>query len=340
MSGFRSRFPTVTPQTTDLDLPDIVFRPCFIPGISTRAGRPGQAAHGAARTGPAGNPAGGRAGWPRPGTAGTAPRPPFVQVTALFTRHRRRVWPGLAVPGLRRARPGPDVGRPWTARSRAMRRALPLRRRGRAANPASPVTSSPAAHVGAGGGPGWSSPRKPPRSRMTPRAAPGRGRLPRLTIPPARLGTPPPARYSLVPARPPLPSSSPPRARLLRPRGARERIPTTPVRGGPGPLTSTFPPGRCVRWGDLPGSRARSAGEVAGAAPRAAAGRAAAGHGARPPEGCTAAGCAGLSLPSRSRNSGAGGLSRVPGRITLSLSRLVSAYPARPSQRLLTQPLS
>ena len=29
MSGFRSRFPTVTPQTTDRDLPDIVFRICF-----------------------------------------------------------------------------------------------------------------------------------------------------------------------------------------------------------------------------------------------------------------------------------------------------------------------
>jgi hypothetical protein len=29
MSGFRSRFPTVTPWTTDQDLSDIVFRPCF-----------------------------------------------------------------------------------------------------------------------------------------------------------------------------------------------------------------------------------------------------------------------------------------------------------------------
>ena len=29
MSGFRSRFPTVTRWTTDQDLPDIVFRPCF-----------------------------------------------------------------------------------------------------------------------------------------------------------------------------------------------------------------------------------------------------------------------------------------------------------------------
>ena len=48
----------------------------------------------------------------------------------------------------------------------------------------------------------------------------------------------------------------------------------------------------------------------------------------------------GLPLPSRSRNSRAGGLSRIRGRITLTLSRLVSAYPARPSQRLLNQPLS
>jgi hypothetical protein len=48
----------------------------------------------------------------------------------------------------------------------------------------------------------------------------------------------------------------------------------------------------------------------------------------------------GLPLPSRSRNSRAGGLSRIRGRITLTLSRLVSAYPAGQSQRLLNQPLS
>ena len=48
----------------------------------------------------------------------------------------------------------------------------------------------------------------------------------------------------------------------------------------------------------------------------------------------------GLPLPSRSRNSRAGGLSRIRGRITLTLSRLVSAYPARLRQRLLNQPLS
>ncbi|MCW2911229.1 MAG: hypothetical protein JWL68_6018 [Actinomycetia bacterium] len=58
-----------------------------------------------------------------------------------------------------------------------------------------------------------------------------------------------------------------------------------------------------------------------------------------PPAG-RGGGRTGLPLPSRSRNSGAGGLSRIRGRITLTLSRLVSAYPARPSQRLLNQPLS
>ena len=68
-------------------------------------------------------------------------------------------------------------------------------------------------------------------------------------------------------------------------------------------------------------------------------GRTAAARGARAgrPACGRGGGAAGaVPLPSRSRNSGAGGLSRPRRRNTLWLSRLVSAYPARPSQRLLT----
>jgi hypothetical protein len=53
MSGFRSRFPTVTPWTTDQDLPDIVFRPCFtvVAGALEPAGPAGAARRQAARPG-------------------------------------------------------------------------------------------------------------------------------------------------------------------------------------------------------------------------------------------------------------------------------------------------
>jgi hypothetical protein len=53
MSGFRSRFPTVTPWTTDQDLPDIVFRPCFtaVAGALEPAGPAGAARRQAARLG-------------------------------------------------------------------------------------------------------------------------------------------------------------------------------------------------------------------------------------------------------------------------------------------------
>jgi hypothetical protein len=47
MSGFRSRFPTVTPWTTDQDLPDIVFRPCFTSVVSEFVPGPSGCAAGA-----------------------------------------------------------------------------------------------------------------------------------------------------------------------------------------------------------------------------------------------------------------------------------------------------
>jgi len=54
MSGFRSRFPTVTPWTTDQDLSDIVFRPCFRSVVSEFAPAGRLAPQDAVRCGPGG----------------------------------------------------------------------------------------------------------------------------------------------------------------------------------------------------------------------------------------------------------------------------------------------
>ena len=84
MSGFRSRFPTVTRWTTDQDLPDIVFRPCFTPAVSEPVpGRPSTAAGrlaAPARQGAAYPSGAGQAGR-SPG--GAAARLASLQVTEL-----------------------------------------------------------------------------------------------------------------------------------------------------------------------------------------------------------------------------------------------------------------
>jgi hypothetical protein len=73
MDGFRSRFPTVTPWTTDRDLLDIVFRPCFTSVVSER----GPACPSGAETRPAARP--GRRPptrrGPDPGRGGSGPGP-------------------------------------------------------------------------------------------------------------------------------------------------------------------------------------------------------------------------------------------------------------------------
>jgi hypothetical protein len=154
MSGFRSRFPTVTPQTTDLDQPDIVFRPCFA------SGDPGPAPDG-----PAGAPRG------RADRPGGSPRPAAGQAgrRAGVGRDRGRGGPdpvraghsmvrvtlpgalaGSGGPGQAACEAGPGAGRPGAPPVRACTEGVPSRPRDRAGNPGPPVTSSPAAHVGAG----------------------------------------------------------------------------------------------------------------------------------------------------------------------------------------------
>jgi hypothetical protein len=91
MSGFRSRFPTVTPWTTDQDLPDIVFRPCFTPVVSElgRACSSGAATRLATQSG---RPPEGRRE-PGPGRGGSGAGPvarvtclTFPQVTDMAAR--------------------------------------------------------------------------------------------------------------------------------------------------------------------------------------------------------------------------------------------------------------
>ncbi len=78
MSGFRLRFPTVTPWTTDRDLPDIVFRACFL-NVVTEQGwaGPGGASRGRADELPG---IGRRASGPGRWTGSVAARGTFLQV--------------------------------------------------------------------------------------------------------------------------------------------------------------------------------------------------------------------------------------------------------------------
>jgi hypothetical protein len=163
MSGFRLRFPTVTPWTTDRDLPDIVFRACFTIVLSDR----GQVDLSRRRPGPRG-----------PGDWRAADRPPaarvlgwtgdmvgwtaFVQVAGMAEAAAPGLWPG-----------SDGRGRAWVRHARsAGAGAVPVGgapERGVTAgpgrrpvpDPASPVTSFRVA-TPARPGPGCSRSRKMP----------------------------------------------------------------------------------------------------------------------------------------------------------------------------------
>jgi hypothetical protein len=118
MSGFRSRFPTVTPWTTDQDLPDIVFRPCFMAIVNElEPARPSGAARH--RAGPPGR----RRPAPRepaPGGTDRTPGPAARERDSRWHRsqeRRRAVRPGSGAHG-RQADRGPRAGRDDAPRSR------------------------------------------------------------------------------------------------------------------------------------------------------------------------------------------------------------------------------
>ncbi len=118
MSGFRSRFPTVTPWTTDQDLPDIVFRACFatVSRVEASAGPPGPGgAPGPAALSVRRTPA--RAG--RHG-AGRAARGVLIVSVQVAGAGRRQSGPGPAC-SVSRGRPGRVPGRPAAPRGPSSR---------------------------------------------------------------------------------------------------------------------------------------------------------------------------------------------------------------------------
>ena len=250
MSGFRSRFPTVTRWTTDQDLPDIVFRPCFtsVAGGRVPACPPGRrnAPGGAARAATAGAPrARSRAGRIGRCTVGAATRLALPQVTdrtggraGQIQRAQRTGTPGTAA-HLTATHPGRPAG---------LRETPP--RQFTVAAGASAHTAPHQSH-------------SPHRWRPSPRGS-GRGPAGRAGRPAVAAGAPPAAA---------------------------------------GAAAGQGRPGR------EPGGSSRDSGTREG----------------------RVAGRRAVPLPSRSRNSRAGGLSRLRRRNTLWVSRLVSAYPARPS---------
>ena len=241
MSGFRSRFPTVTPWTTDQDLSDIVFRPCFISVVSEFVSPcpAGGARRPAARPGRC--PPACRGLTPRPGGSGAGPRP----------------WPHFS-----RCRRSQDM-------VRGPARPSPGRAAGRRTADRAPLTTTRRDH-------------------------------------PLAFRTAHRARSAWRPGRRP----TPPLISHIHPTGSR---------WGQGPVALHVTRHTRVSTQRLvTGVRA----ETAVRAGMAECGR--------------RRGRRAVPLPSRSRNSRAGGLSRLRRRNTLWVSRLVSAYPARPSQRLLT----
>jgi hypothetical protein len=135
MSGFRLRFPTVTPWTTDRDLPDIVFRACFAIVLSDR----GQVGLGGRRAGPRGPgewratdrpPAARVRGWTGDMVGWTA----FAQVAGTAKAAAPGLWPGFgwawAGVGEVCAKRGRGAVRRAAPPSEALRRVLAAARRG------------------------------------------------------------------------------------------------------------------------------------------------------------------------------------------------------------------
>ena len=153
MSGFRSRFPTVTRWTTDQDLPDIVFRPCFTPAASEPVpGRPSTAARRLAA------PARRSAAYPSgAGQAGRSPGGAAARLASLQVTELTAGWLGLIrrVPQARADGRDPRGERGGTSPGRGRGR-----RRGPLAAPAAappgrcPPQSRPPHRHRAGPGPG------------------------------------------------------------------------------------------------------------------------------------------------------------------------------------------
>jgi hypothetical protein len=130
MSGFRSRFPTVTPWTTDPDLPDIVFRPCFTTVVSELVPAcPSGAAKALSGRCPDG--AGRAAASPPRGGAARAPGGRRASATRAAAGHRHRGRPGRLRSGAHGEPTAPEDRAPVAAARRgyllAFRRACHAR---------------------------------------------------------------------------------------------------------------------------------------------------------------------------------------------------------------------